>query len=276
MIIDMRRLTRTILAVWFAITMTLAQSCVDTSSSANSYSSGGKIALNSSGIGASGSGLSSGSGSVTPVAASHLDTAGYTASQAESQALTDYLKQHRLPLVGAQVLHGPNAQRAVVLYGYVGSEFGKNDATAKATKYLNDPSAQVDNRVKVRPEILAGTGSGPAPGTATASSGGEPDASNADNSAYPGADSYVAQQNEAQQYAQQQQGLQSGVTVSGGMVPLAMILGMMALSAASGGSSFSMGPGSSGLSGGAFGPPPPYNPYPGSASPPRPYPSYGP
>jgi hypothetical protein len=273
----MRQLMRTILALWFAITMTLAQSCLDTTAGANPYSSSGKVALNSSGNGASGSGFSGGSGaSVTPVA-SHLDTTGYTASQAESQALTDYLKQHRLPLVGAQVLHGPNAQRAVVLYGYVGSELGKRDATAKAANYLNDPKAAIDNRVMVRPEILAGTGSGSAPDATAASSGGEPEASNVDNSAYPGADSYVDQQNEAQQqYAQQQQGLQSGVTVSGGMVPLAMILGLMALSAASSGSSFSMGPGSSGLSGGAFGPPPPYNPYPGYASPPPPNSSYGP
>src|SRR5207302_893157 len=114
----------------------------------------------------------------------HLDTTGYSASQRESQALSDYLKQHRLPLVGAQVLHGPDAQRAVVLYGYVGSEFGKSDAAAKAKKYLNDPGVAIDNRVKVRPEILAGGSSAPGAAATTGSSSGE-EASNPDNSAYP-------------------------------------------------------------------------------------------
>jgi hypothetical protein len=270
----MRRLMRTILAVWFAITMTLAQGCVDVSSSGNPYSSNGRLAPNSSGSGSSSGGLSSGSGgTVKPVATTHLDTTGYTASQRESQALTDYLKQHRLPLVGAQVLHGRNAQQAVVLYGYVGSEFGKSDATAKASKYLNDPAAAIDNRIQVQPEILAGAGSGSARDAASASSGGEAEPSNPDNAAYPGADSYVAQQNEAAQYAQQQQGQQTGVSIGGGFVPLA-IFGLMALSMASGGA-FSVGSGSSGFSGGAFSPPPPYKPYPGYGSPP-PYPSYGP
>jgi hypothetical protein len=269
MIFNMRRLMRTILAVWFAITMTLAQGCLTTSPSANPYSSSGKISLTPSGNSTSGGGSSSGTGAtVTAVATSHLDTSGYTASHTESQALTDYLKQHRLPLVGAQVLHGPASQQAVVLYGYVGSEFGKSDATAKAGQYLKNPAAVIDNRIQVRPEILAGAS---APGSSPASSSmGEADTSNPDNSAYPGADSYVAQQQEAQQYAQQQQ---SGIAVSGGMMPLA-ILGLMALSAASGGA-FSIGSGSSGFSSGAFGPPPPYNPYPGYSSPP-PYPSYGP
>ena len=50
-----------------------------------------------------------------PVAETHIDTTGYSPDQSESRALTDYLTQHRLPLVGAQVLNGPDGKRAIVL-----------------------------------------------------------------------------------------------------------------------------------------------------------------
>ncbi len=193
-----------------------------------------------------------------------INTTGFVANQSESQALTQYLKQRRLPLVGAQVLHGPDGQRAVVLYGYVGSDFGKGDATVKAGQYLNDSNVAIDNRIKIQPELLS-SGSTNVGGSQLGTPAGT---SNPDASSYPGADAYAEQQNEAQQYVQQQQ---TGMAISS-MTPLLM-LGLMALSAASGGS-FTMGPGSFGPPGGSFGPPP-YNPYAGF--PPAPGPSpYGP
>src|SRR5215472_14227410 len=39
--------------------------------------------------------------------------------QSQSQALTDYLKTHHLPLVGAQVLSAADGERQVILFGYV-------------------------------------------------------------------------------------------------------------------------------------------------------------
>jgi hypothetical protein len=271
MIGTMQTLARVMMAVWFAITVALAQGCV-AASSQNSYSNtsaGGAVQPGASGDPVGGSGASQ---TASAPATTHLNTSGYTANQAESQALSGYLKQRRLPLVGAQVLHGPGGQRAVVLYGYVGSDFGKSDAAAKTSKYLGDPSVVVDNRIKVQPELLANGGSS----GATKPAGDEAEANSSNNAAYPGAESYVQQQNEAQQYVQQQQ---TGAAVSS-MAPLA-ILGLMALSAASGGA-FSVGPGSFGSFGsygspgipfggspGMFGGPPGLTPYSG-------YPSFGP
>lgn len=189
--------------------------------------------------------------------ASHLDMSGYTADQTRSASLTDYLKNHKLPLVGAQVLKDSSGGRAVVLYGYTGSEFGKSDAASKTRKFLHDSTITVDNRIKVRPELLASNRAAApvAPDESADSSAGR-----ADNYGSPDANSYAAQGNQAQQYAQHQN---TGSMISSA-APLLM-LGMMALSAFSGGS-FQIGPGGGMMGGGMgspFGPPQPYNQYPG-------------
>jgi hypothetical protein len=83
----------------------------------------------------------------------------YKVDTADSQSLTTYLRQHRLPLVGAQVLSDSTGNRRIVLYGFVATEFGKNDAAAKALAYVKNegrtgmPAPQVENRIEVRPEI---------------------------------------------------------------------------------------------------------------------------
>ncbi len=262
----MRYWIRSAFILWFAIVMTLGQGCA-TSQSANpslinSFSSNSGASSPISGATTSGS-----EPAIAPVA-STFNPAGYKVDSAESKALSDYLTQHKLPLVGAQVMHGPVGQRGVVLYGFVGSDFGKQDAVTKARNYLSDSSIAVNNRIKVEPELL--TSNGASMGT----SNSEPGAASADNDSsaqsYPGPDSYTQQQNEAQQYVQQQN---TGSAISS-MSPL-LILGMMALSMTSGGA-FAVGPGSFG-SFGSFGSPglspfgaPPYNPYPGFSSP-----SYG-
>jgi hypothetical protein len=83
----------------------------------------------------------------------------YKVDAADSQSLTTYLRQHRLPLVGAQVLADGAGNRRIVLYGFVATDFGKNDAASKALAYVENgapartPAPEVDNRIEIRPEI---------------------------------------------------------------------------------------------------------------------------
>jgi len=77
----------------------------------------------------------------------------------QSQSLTTYLRQHRLPLVGAQVLGDSAGNRRIVLYGFVATEFGKNEAVRQALAYLENgaqagvSAPRVENRIEIRPEI---------------------------------------------------------------------------------------------------------------------------
>jgi hypothetical protein len=83
----------------------------------------------------------------------------YKVDTAETRSLTTYLRQHRLPLVGAQVLANGAGDRRIVLYGFVATEFGKNDAARKALAYVENGSQAgtltptVENRIEIRPEI---------------------------------------------------------------------------------------------------------------------------
>ncbi len=77
----------------------------------------------------------------------------YNVDAAASQALTAYLREYRLPLVGAQVLSDAAGNRRIVLYGFVATELGKNDATRKALAYLKAKDIPAENRIEVRPEI---------------------------------------------------------------------------------------------------------------------------
>jgi len=77
--------------------------------------------------------------------------------QAASQALTAYLKQHRLPLVGAQVIKENSGGRTVLLYGYVATDQGKADAERKAIAYLGNPAPTIDDRLVVKPELATMT-----------------------------------------------------------------------------------------------------------------------
>jgi hypothetical protein len=77
--------------------------------------------------------------------------------QATSQALTSYLKQNRLPLVGAQVIKATGGQQRVVLYGFVASDEGKQDAERKVIAYLGTPVPTIDDRLVVKPELATMT-----------------------------------------------------------------------------------------------------------------------
>lgn len=87
-----------------------------------------------------------------PLKNAHVD-------QAQTQALTDYLKTHHLPLVGAQVLAAADGERQVILFGYVATDYGKGDAESKARRYVNNAAVTVDNRIKIEPSLAKSTGS---------------------------------------------------------------------------------------------------------------------
>ena len=103
----------------------------------------------------SSSSFDSGSGMAAPSASGTV--AGGTIDSPQSQGLSDYLKAHSLPLVGAQVVTSSSGGKQVILFGFVASDFGKTDAEQKARHYLKDPTLVVDNRIKISPE-LAGSG----------------------------------------------------------------------------------------------------------------------
>src|SRR5215471_12446192 len=111
----MRRFIHFSFASWFAVSMALAQVSLSAAQTTSTYS-----------------------GSETDESGSYSGPSGggYTTEPSESQALTEYLKQRKLPLVGAQVLRSADGRRMVVLYGFVGSDFGKADATKKARSFL--------------------------------------------------------------------------------------------------------------------------------------------
>src|SRR6202521_1012586 len=130
-------------------------------------------------------GSSNGYGSSSPIAApsSAGTVAGGTIDSPQSQGLSDYLKHHQLPLVGAQVVTSKSGGRQVILFGFVASDFGKTDAEQKARHYLKDSSLVVDNRIKISPELAGGhgssssSGSGMPPSNAMPSDGSDPYAS---------------------------------------------------------------------------------------------------
>lgn len=147
-------------------------------------------------------GTSSGfaSGSSLPPPSSEGTVAGGTIDSPQSQGLSDYLKHHSLPLVGAQVVTSPSGGKQVILFGFVASDFGKTDAEQKARHYLKDPSLVVDNRIKISPE-LAGSAN------TTTSDGSDPYAASGSiqdyqNNEPPGAQAYQAQGRQYQQYQQ--------------------------------------------------------------------------
>lgn len=96
-----------------------------------------------------------------------------TVNKVASQQLTDYLKNNRLPLVGAQVLQSPDGQRQVILFGYTATGYGKQDAENKVHSYLKDSTIGINNRITIQPELAnAGNGSGSMTGAPPASSSG--------------------------------------------------------------------------------------------------------
>jgi len=185
----------------------------------------------------------------------------------QSTALTNYLHSHQLPLVGARVLASNGGPRQAILYGYVATPFGKADAVDRTRQWLNDSGAQVDNRIKIEPDLAAPAGN---PNAATADN--NPDLNN------PDIQKYEQQQNQ-QLTQQQQQYMNQGSPFGGsGSSPFSMMLPfLLGGSFGSGGMGFGLGGGGPGFGfgGGGMGSPlgsPNPSPY-GS---PYPAPGYGP
>ena len=191
---------------------------------------------------------------------------GGTIDAPQSQALSDYLKHHQLPLVGGQVVNSTSGGRQVILFGFVASDYGKTDAEQKARNYLKDPTVLVDNRIKVSPELAGGSGGAQASGGRSGSA--QSPAADAGD-AYGGAGSIQDYENSTQMdpYAYQaQQYQQYGAygNSSSGLGTALQFLGLIgALSAGSGGFHGSYGGFSSGYapSYGSYGYPS-YPPYP--------------
>lgn len=134
----------------------------------------------------------------------------------QSRVITDYLKNHRLPLVGAQVL-GSGTSRQVILYGYTATPYGKQNAEARVRQVVRDPDVVIENRVVVQPELLAANNDSGSAGTSSGSN--DSDANKvlsqiANQQNYPAVD-------QTQQYVSQQQ-----TSWMSWLVPLLMI-GMM-------------------------------------------------
>lgn len=224
----MQRTLHGALALWFVIATSMAQGCAAPAQT-NSLDSG---------AGANFTGTKQSQFSQHSKGSSGIpDVRNYVPDAGASSALTDYLKHHRLPLVGAQVLRNPNdGARAVVLYGFVGSDLGKSDAQRQAEDFVNDPAVEVDNRIRVNPDLLAARGSS-SPTSPDASN--DPDAqTNAGASSMPGAQSYIDQQNQTAQVQQYQQ--QSSMSSSmSAMLPLIALMGLLSMSSGGG---FSTGP----------------------------------
>lgn len=181
---------------------------------------------------------------------------------AQSKALTDYLHSNQLPLVGARVLASNGASRQVILYGFVATPFGKADAADRSRQFLNDTGAQVDNRIKVEPQ-LAGKSS-----LASGAIAGNTTPDNADVQSYQEQQQIDPQQQ--QQYMSQSSSSSSGLML---MLPLLGLFGGF------GGGSSSFGFGGSPYGGGfgssPYGSYPPGYGYPGGGYPGGGYPPSG-
>jgi len=93
----------------------------------------------------------------------------FTVDTTASEALTNYLRQNQLPLVGAQIGTASTGARRLVLYGYVATQMGKSDAETKALAHLGGTPPEVVNRIMIQPEIakLKSGGHGGSPGGAS-------------------------------------------------------------------------------------------------------------
>jgi hypothetical protein len=69
-----------------------------------------------------------------------------------SAKLTKYLHKHRLPMVGAQISN-TSSGRQLMLYGFVASNFGKDDAVTKSRRFLQDSTIAVVNHIRVDPQL---------------------------------------------------------------------------------------------------------------------------
>lgn len=123
--------------IWLALGLISLASCAPQSTQATALHSPSSI----------------GSSSATNPQSNVQFAANAPIDNAQSAALTSQLHSSQLPLVGARVLASNGGPRQAILYGFVRTPFGKADAADKARQWLNDPGAQIDNRIKVEPDL---------------------------------------------------------------------------------------------------------------------------
>lgn len=208
-----------------------------------------------------GSSSSFDSNSSMPPPSASGTVSGGTIDSPQSEGLSDYLKHHSLPLVGAQVVTSSSGGKQVILFGFVGTDFGKVDAEQKARHYLKDSTLVVDNRIKISPELAGSTGrsgstvNGVPSGNAMPSGGSDPYATSGSiqdyqNNEPPGAQAYQAQ-GQYQQYQQYQQLNSAPPSMLTTILPMLLGGGM---TMGSGGFGSAMGGGfGGGYGGGGFG-----------------------
>ncbi len=193
-----------------------------------------------------------------------------TVDQARSNELTDYLRSHQLPLVGAQIVDASDGHPQVILYGFVATDRGQLDAETKTRKFMNVASLPISNRIKVNPELAQAAAHNANPAAGLPST---PD----DFNSLGSAQSYQNQQayDPMQQYQTQQYQSQSSTSGLSMMIPF---LGMLLGGSSIGGGYGSYGGGYGGYGGGYGGyggygggygyPPPMMGPPPGYGAPP--------
>ncbi|HXW84414.1 MAG TPA: hypothetical protein VEJ86_08405 [Candidatus Binataceae bacterium] len=162
----MRRQWNLVLALLLGAGLTALPSCMQPS--ANPYQPGAAPLGSNAPLG-----NSSGTLNFAPPAptSSAPPLANGVVDQSQSRTITDYLRAHQLPLVGAQLVSAPGGQRQVILFGYTATDFGRSDAESKVRKYLNDPNLEIANRIQVSPELANASPSDtqpPPPSTSTA------------------------------------------------------------------------------------------------------------
>ncbi|HLH78485.1 MAG TPA: hypothetical protein VKV28_16920 [Candidatus Binataceae bacterium] len=145
-----------------------------------------------------------------------LNTANLS-DQELSTKLTQYFHDHCLPLVSAQVSRTSGGSQQVLLYGFVASDFGKDDAQNKARQLLGQNFNDIHNSIMVRPQLAEMT-----PPQAPAASGSE-----GNNLGIPGIPGGIPSNGAVQQYQAQGQSpggwtsmlapLLGGLSIGGGM-----------------------------------------------------------
>ena len=193
-----------------------------------------------------------------------LRAADYLPNTDQSNRLTDYLHNNRLPLVGAQVLTDSAGDRQVLLYGYTATEFGKSDAASKARRFLQDSGISVSNHIRVQPELLTmKSAPNTAPTQPSESSPGTPNGvQNYENQAQSNAEQQYMNQG-APQYMNQSANMAATLLP---LIGLGLALGLGSSGIGIGGSGFGSPFGGSGFGGG----------YGGSGYGPNSYPNPGP
>lgn len=147
----------------------------------------------------------------------------------DSAALTEYLHNHRLPAVGAQITVGEDGARSVMLYGFVATQRGLSDAEKRTRNYLHDPYVRITNRIKLEPALLALHRNGSQPASSADDSQAEENAPPpvTENAALP-ADVGDIQQYQAQKQYKDPSSMQGqGGVVAGSSLLIPLIGGLI-------------------------------------------------